>query len=213
MKEVGAAKRASSHHSWLIPRAVSGCKFSNTLPKVNVHPEEMADLFWDNSDASSCCEVPNSENTTEFDEHTLEDFDDVWHGSPDTVCVLLPAQTFLEREPCENDFFEYGDVLPTPHTERNSREQDEWSDVAASYDLSFWGSRSPKATLERSAPSILRSQHECGTHRRVCFGENCNYEVTPYAEIYGIHPHEFEFDSKGNMIAKDGTNCTASLLA
>lgn len=57
-------------------------------------------------------------------------------------------------------------------------------------------------------------KQEDETLRRVCFAPsqyNSCIEITPYAEIYGMHPSHFEFDEQGCMVPRVPVECEKSV--
>eukprot|EP00928_Gymnodinium_smaydae_P025826 TRINITY_DN20463_c0_g1_i2.p1 TRINITY_DN20463_c0_g1~~TRINITY_DN20463_c0_g1_i2.p1 ORF type:complete len:223 (-),score=34.65 TRINITY_DN20463_c0_g1_i2:129-722(-) len=61
---------------------------------------------------------------------------------------------------------------------------------------SSWSQRSDLAVIVDEKPRIAEA-------KRVSFGSPlccASHEVTPYAELYGLHPGKFDFDASGAMV-------------
>jgi hypothetical protein len=59
--------------------------------------------------------------------------------------------------------------------------------------------------MDLGAVFVLGDETVVLSHRRVFFNESVHvseYDITPYAEIYGQHPCSFDFDSSGEMLRR-----------
>eukprot|EP00927_Polykrikos_kofoidii_P023375 TRINITY_DN21568_c0_g1_i1.p1 TRINITY_DN21568_c0_g1~~TRINITY_DN21568_c0_g1_i1.p1 ORF type:complete len:216 (+),score=25.70 TRINITY_DN21568_c0_g1_i1:63-710(+) len=63
-------------------------------------------------------------------------------------------------------------------------------------------SRAEEASPRRRSGPRMVAQTTQGSQKRVCIDLSAQtvHEITPYAEVYGIHPREFAFERSGFMV-------------
>lgn len=122
----------------------------------------------------------------------------------------LAAELGIERNLCEDEMMsvevEYFDDGETWLSDRflHHAEGDDGGELQHTvHHVTVQGGPAPILMTSKEARFARRAKTQ-RLGQRVCFPDpamtQTTHDVTPYSEVYGVHPRQFEFDAEGNKI-------------